>query len=340
MYSLKKIALDLGGYVHGDDSVIVNRIATLKSAQPGQLSFLANCKYISDLKITKASAVLLTKEELDLCPTNALVLKNPYLALAKVVALFDRTPEHKMGIHPSASVASSAKISKSASIGAHVVIGEHVNIAVNAVVGANCVILNHSSIGQKTEIKPNVTIYHGVHIGEYCIIHANTVIGSDGFGNVKDESGNWVKIAQIGGVTIGNHVEIGASTSIDRGTIDDTIIADGVKIDNQVQIAHNVIIGENTAIAGSTGIAGSVTIGKDCLLGGQVGVNGHLNICDGVMLAGSTNVSKSITKPGFYHGAFGVRPHMEWKRISARIFQLDKVVSRVKILEKKCKDSE
>ncbi|WHN65287.1 UDP-3-O-(3-hydroxymyristoyl)glucosamine N-acyltransferase [Cysteiniphilum sp. QT6929] len=340
MYSLKTLAEDLGGYVHGDESIVVDRLATLKGAKSGQLSFLANSKYINDLKDTKASAVLLTKEALELCPTNAVVLDNPYLAFAKVAALFDRAPKARSGIHPSATIASSAKIAANASIAANVVIGENVIIAENAIIGANCVILDNSSIGTKTEIKPNVTIYHGVHIGEYCIIHANTVIGSDGFGNAKDEKGNWVKIPQIGGVTIGNHVEIGACTSIDRGAIDDTIIADGVKIDNQVQIAHNVIIGENTAIAGSTGVAGSVTIGKNCLLGGQVGVSGHLEICDGVLLAAASNVSKSITEPGFYTAAFNARPHMEWKRTSARIFRLDKLETRVKMLEQKCKDSE
>ncbi|WP_395947405.1 UDP-3-O-(3-hydroxymyristoyl)glucosamine N-acyltransferase [Caedibacter taeniospiralis] len=340
MFSLKELALKLGGYVHGDDSVRVNRLATLKGAKSGQLSFLANSKYLNDLKTTKASAVLLTKEALALCPTNAVVLDNPYLAFAKVALLFDRAPKAHSGIHPFATIARNAHIAKSASIAANVVIGENVTIAEHAIIGANCVILDNSSIGQKTEIKPNVTIYHGVHIGENCIIHANSVLGSDGFGNAKDDNGNWVKIPQIGGVTIGNNVEIGACTSIDRGAIDDTIIADGVKIDNQVQIAHNVVIGENTAIAGATGIAGSVTIGKNCLLGGQVGISGHLEICDNVLLAAASNVSKSITEPGFYTAGFNARPHMEWKRTSARIFRLDKLESRVKMLEQKYNETE
>ncbi|WP_116964550.1 UDP-3-O-(3-hydroxymyristoyl)glucosamine N-acyltransferase [Fastidiosibacter lacustris] len=338
MYSLKKIAQILGGHVHGDEAITVSRLATLKNAQPGQLSFLANSKYLCELKTTQASAVLLTKEALALCPTNAVVLDNPYLAFAKVAQLFDKAPKAQPGIHLSAVIAKTAIIANNVSIGANVLIGEHVVIADGAIIGANCVVLDNSSIGKYTEIKPNVTIYHGVEIGEKCIIHANSVIGSDGFGNAKDEQGNWVKIPQIGGVTIGNNVEIGASTSIDRGAIDDTFIGDGVKIDNQIQIAHNVVIGENTAIAGSSGIAGSVTIGKNCLIGGQVGISGHLSICDDVMLAAASNVSKSIDTPGFYTAAFNARPHMEWKRTSARIFRLDKLESRVKMLEKKLQD--
>ena len=340
MCLLKELAHSLGGYVHGNGSVIVNGLATLKRAKSGQLSFLANSKYYNDLKKTKASAVLLTKEALEFCPTNAVILDNPYLAFAKVASLFDRAPKVQLGIHPSAIIADSAHVAKTASISANVVIGENITIAEHVIIGANCVILDNSSIGQNTEIKPNVTIYHGVHIGNYCIIHANSIIGSDGFGNAKDDKGNWVKIPQIGGVTIGNNVEIGASTSIDRGAIDDTIIADGVKIDNQVQIAHNVIIGKNTAIAGLTGIAGSVTIGKNCLLGGQVGISGHLEICDNVLLSGASNVSKSINEPGFYTAVFNARPHMEWKRTNARIFRLDKLETRVTILERTCKETE
>ncbi|WP_119343145.1 UDP-3-O-(3-hydroxymyristoyl)glucosamine N-acyltransferase [Facilibium subflavum] len=337
MYTLKDLADKLGGYVHGDEKVQVNKLATLNTATKGQLSFLSNTKYLADLKTTQASAVLLTEENIPFCPTNAVVLDNPYLAFAKVAGLFDRQPKIVQSIHPSAVIDETAIIDKHVSIGPNVVIGAKVEIAANAVIGANCVISDFSRIGENTQIKPNVTIYHDVKIGQNCIIHANSVIGSDGFGNAKDEKGNWQKIPQIGGVYIGNNVEIGASTTIDRGAIDDTYIADGVKIDNQVQVAHNVCIGENTAIAGSTGIAGSVTIGKNCLLGGQVGVSGHLSICDNVLLGAASNVSKDIDQPGFYTAAFNARPHMEWKRVNARIFRLDKLENRVKMLEKNSK---
>ena len=339
MYTLGELAEQLGGQVRGDESTRVTRLATLKKAQTGQLSFLSNSKYLSDLKSTQASCVLLTEDAVEHCPTNAIILSNPYFAFAKVASLFDTSPKATNKIHPSAIIAKTAHIASNVSIAANAVIGEHVELGKGVVVGANTVILDHSSIGENSEIKSNVSIYHDVRVGARCIIHANSVIGSDGFGNAKDEKGNWVKIPQIGGVTIGNDVEVGASTTIDRGAIDDTVIEDGVKIDNQIQIAHNVHVGENTAIAGSTGIAGSVTIGKNCLLGGQVGVSGHLEITDNVILAAASNVSKDITESGFYTAAFNVRPHMEWKRTSARIFRLDKLEKRVKMLEKSMQET-
>ncbi|MFZ9034988.1 MAG: UDP-3-O-(3-hydroxymyristoyl)glucosamine N-acyltransferase [Francisellaceae bacterium] len=334
MYSLKQLADMLGGRVHGDDSIMVERLATLSAAMPGAISFLANPKYIDELKTTKASAVLLTKEALPLSSVAAIVLDNPYLAFAKVAAIFDRSPKPNGLIHPTAVIAEDVKTGNVVTIGAHVVIGAGSRLGDHTVIGANTVISDNVSIGDHCEIKPNVTIYHDVTIGDNTIIHANTVIGSDGFGNAKDEKGNWVKIPQIGGVRIGQNVEIGASTTIDRGAIDDTVIADGVKIDNQIQIAHNVIIGENTAVAGSVGIAGSVKIGKNCLLGGQVGISGHLEICDNVILTAASNVSKNITEPGMYSGGFNAKPHMEWKRMNARLFKLDKLENRVKLLEK------
>lgn len=334
MYLLQDLAQTLGGEVYGDKKVAIHKLATLTKAEEGALSFFSNRKYLSDLKSTKASAVLLTKEMLAFCPSNAIVLKNPYLAFAKAASLFNSVPTARKTIHPSAVIDPKAYIGDNVSIGPNVVIGQNAHIAEGVIIGANTVISADAKIGKNSEIQCNVSIYHGVIIGEHCIIHANTVIGSDGFGNVKDNQGHWVKIPQIGGVRIGNNVEIGASTSIDRGAIDDTVIGDGVRIDNQIQIAHNVVIGENTAIAGSTGIAGSVTIGKNCLIGGQVGISGHVCICDNVILAAASNVSKDIDKPGFYTAAFNARPHMDWKRTHARIFRLEKLEARVKMLEK------
>ena len=334
MYLLQDLAETLGGDIHGNKKVAINKLATLANAGEGALSFLSNMKYLSDLKSTKASAVLLTKEMLAFCPSNAIVLENPYLAFAKIASLFNSAPCAVKTIHPSAVIDPSAYIGDEVSIAPHVVIGRNVHIAKGVIIGANTVISEGSKIGKNSEIQSNVSIYHGISIGEYCIIHANTVIGSDGFGNVKDNQGRWMKIPQLGGVRIGNNVEIGASTSIDRGAVDDTVIADGVRIDNQIQIAHNVCIGENTAIAGSTGIAGSVNIGKNCLIGGQVGISGHVSICDHVVLAAASNVSKDINKPGFYTAAFNARPHMDWKRTHARIFRLEKLEARVKMLEK------
>ena len=336
MYLLKDLAKILGGEVHGDKEIVINKLTSLAKAEQGDLSFFSKKKYLSDLKSTKASAILLTKEMLAFCPSNAIVLENPYLAFAHVTSLFNTAPTANKTIHPSAIINQNAYIENNVSIGPNVVIGKNSHIAEGVIIGPNTIISEDTKIDKNTKIQSNVSIYHGVVIGEHCIIHANAVIGSDGFGNVKDKQGHWIKIHQIGGVKIGNNVEIGASTSIDRGAIDDTIIGDGVKIDNQIQIAHNVCIGQNTAIAGSTGIAGSVSTGKNCLIGGKVGIGDHIYICDNVILAAASNVSKDINKPGFYTATFNARPHMFWKRAHARIFRLEKMEHRVKMLEKMC----
>jgi UDP-3-O-[3-hydroxymyristoyl] glucosamine N-acyltransferase len=333
-YTLEELANIVDGRVHGDKKAKVSGLSTLSKASVNELSFLSNLRYTSKLKTTKASAVLLSEEVLEYCPVNAIVLSNPYLAFAKIARLFDDSPGPSGIIHPSSIIDSSAVIGRNTTINAHVIIGQHVIVEGNVIIGAGTVIESCSIIGEGSHIKSNVSIYHGVKIGKNCIIHANSVIGSDGFGNVKDKQGNWIKVPQLGGVTIGSNVEIGASTTIDRGTLDDTIIADGVRIDNQIQIAHNVNIGENTAIAGLTGIAGSVDIGRNCLIGGQVGISGHLSICDDVVLGASSSVTKTISVPGFYSSNFSVRPHMEWKRVHARISRLSKFEKRLKLLEK------
>ena len=336
MYSLKEIAQKINGKVFGSSNVDIKRIATLKNAIEGDISFFTNKKYLSDLKNTRASAVIINEAFINYCSTNAIIVDNAYFSFVKVSRLlndFDKRPM-KFSIDRSAIISDSASIDDNVSIGANVVIEDKVIISSGVRIGHNTVILKNSFINNDTEIGPNVSIYDNVKVGKRCKIHSNSVIGSDGFGNVKDKDGSWVKIPQLGGVLIGDDVEIGSCTSIDRGTIDNTIISNSVKLDNQIQIAHNVIIGENTAIAGSTGIAGSTEIGKNCLIGGQVGISGHVKICDNVILAAASNVSKDIKKPGFYTAAFNARPHMEWKRTSARIFRLEKLVTRVSDLEK------
>ena len=334
-YTLAKLAELLEGEVHGDATIEVSALAPLANAKPGQLSFLANPKYTDQVATTKASAVLLTKEALPLCQTNAIVLANPYLAFAKVASLFDKTPKPKVGIHPSAVIDKTAKIDATASIAANVVIGAYTVIGAGVEIGANTVISDYCHLGDKVKVKTNVSIYHDVKIGKNTIIHANSVVGSDGFGNAKDHQGNWLKIPQLGGVTIGESVEIGACTSIDRGAIDDTVIHDGVKLDNQIQIGHNVVVGQNTAMAAQTGIAGSTTVGKNCMFGGQVGIVGHIEITDEVMIGSKTGVSNSLTNSGVYFTSLPAQPHMQWKRTLARINKLDKLTNRVKTLEKK-----
>lgn len=336
--TLQQLAEKLGGELHGDSNVNIRKLATLANAQVGDLSFLANPKYLPDMKNTKASCVMLTAEALADCPTNAIVLSNPYLAFATVASIFDKTPKGDQRIHHTAIIDPSSEIAQGVTIGAYAVVGKHCKIGANVEIGAGTVISDHVEIGENTMLKANLTIYHDVVIGKGCIIHSASVIGSDGFGNAKDAQGNWVKIPQLGRVVIGNNVEVGSSTTIDRGAIDDTVLADGVRIDNQVQIAHNVTIGKNTAIAGCTGIAGSVDIGENCLIAGQVGISGHLKICDNVIMMAAANTGKSITEPGIYAGGLAARPHMEWARLAARISGLDKLYSRVKALEKKVQE--
>ncbi|MFC4893161.1 UDP-3-O-(3-hydroxymyristoyl)glucosamine N-acyltransferase [Pseudofrancisella aestuarii] len=335
MFSLKLLAEKLDGVVHGDENIEIAKIATLSQAKVGDISFCTNPKYLKDLKETKASAVLVTEEALPYCNTNAVVLSNPYMALAKVMELFDKSPKPSGKIHSKAVIAASAIIGNNVTIDANAVIGEDVVLADDVVIGACCTIDNNTKIGRATVIKSNVSIAHDVEIGAECIIHQNTAIGCDGFGNARNEDGSWTKIPQLGRVIVEDDVEIGAGTTVDRGAIDDTIIKKGARIDNLVQIAHNVIIGENTALAGLTAVAGSTKIGNNCLIGGQSAITGHISICDNTVIGGASNIGKSVTKPGMYYAAFEAKPRIEWGRFVARLSKIDKLMARVKELEKK-----
>jgi len=337
MYSLEFLASKLGGVVKGDSSIEIAKIATLSQAVEGDISFCTNPKYLKQLSETKASAVLITEEALDFCTTNAVILSNPYLALAQVMELFDKSPKPTGKIHSKAVIASSAILGENVTIEANAVIGSNVTIGDNVFIGACSTIDSGTMIGDETIIKSNVSIAYDIQIGSQCVIHQNSVIGCDGFGNARGEDGSWTKIPQLGRVVIQDDVEIGAGTTVDRGTIDDTIIKKGSRIDNLVQIAHNVIIGENTAIAGITAVAGSTTIGNNCLIGGQSAITGHIDICDDTIVGGASNVGKSITKPGMYYAAFEAKPRIEWGRFVARISKIDKLMARVKDLEKKIK---
>lgn len=330
--SLKEIASKVGGRVEGDDCLI-SGVATLVKAHPGTISFLSSRTYRKYLKDTKASAVILQPEDLDLCPVSALVTENPYLIYARVAALLNPEQSIKSGLHPSAVIDESSKIDSSAWVGPNCTIGSGVTIGKNAVIGPGCVIENDTTIGESSKLTANITICHQSVIGRHVLIHPGVVIGSDGFGIANDE-GIWVKVPQLGKVLIGDHVEIGANTTIDRGALEDTVLEEGVKLDNQVQIAHNVHIGAHTAIAGCVGIAGSTTIGAHCALGGAVGVLGHLDITDGVQITAMSLVTKSIKEPGTYSSGMPVQPGQEWNRNFARIKQLDDMARTLKRLEK------
>lgn len=319
--------------LHGKDCVI-HSLATLANAKSGQVAFLANKKYISQLSDTQASAVIISPDMLTQCPVDALVMDNPYMGYALLANLLDTTPKAAEGIHTSAVIANDVYLGENVSIGANAIIESGVHLADNVSIGAGCFIGKNTTIGKGTRLWANISIYHNVIIGEHCLIQANTVIGSDGFGYAPvNEQYKWHKIPQLGRVIIGNRVEIGASTTIDRGALEDTVIKDGVILDNQIQIAHNVIVGENTAMAACSVIAGSTEIGKNCTIAGLVGINGHINITDNCVFTGMAMVTKSITNAGVYSSGMPAAPNKEWNKINARVKRLDSLTQRVKALE-------
>jgi len=332
-YTLSRLAEIVAGTVVGDGACLIEGIETLQEAKKGTISFLANPAYEKFLKETNASAVILSESSAEKCSVNALVVQNPYLAYAKLSHYFNYVLSDVDGIHSSAVVHDLADVDSTASIGANAVIEKGATIGASVVIGAGCFVGENSVISQSTRLFANVSVYHGVTVGERCIIHSGAVIGSDGFGIAPGPDG-WSKIAQIGGVVIGDDVEIGANTTIDRGALANTEIKNSVKLDNQIQIAHNVIVGENSAIAACTGIAGSTRIGKNCIFGGGCGVAGHLEITDNVHLTGMTLVTKNIKKPGVYSSGTAVEPNAAWRKNAVRFRQLDSIVSRIKKLEK------
>ncbi|OKY26379.1 UDP-3-O-(3-hydroxymyristoyl)glucosamine N-acyltransferase [Thalassotalea sp. PP2-459] len=335
-YTLEEIAQKIGATVKGDPTCSVNKLATLSDAQSGDIAFLSNTKYQQQLESTNASAVILSSECAESCLTNALVMKNPYLGYALVAQLLDTTPAPASSIHPSAVIEDDVIIGKHVAIGANAVIEAGVVLEDNVCIGAGCFIGKKAQIGRHTQLWANVTIYHNVNIGKNCLIQANTVIGSDGFG-YANEQGKWIKIPQLGTVIIGNNVEIGASTTIDRGALGNTVIKDGVIIDNQIQIAHNVTIGEGTAMAACSVIAGSTAIGKNCTIAGLVGINGHITIADGCIFTGMTMVTKDIPKGGVYSSGAPCQPNKEWHKTNARIRKLEATNAKIKALEQQIK---
>lgn len=331
-YRLSEIAAQLGGRVLGDAQVRISQVATLEAAQPDQISFLTNSKYRAQLPATRAGAVILALADADSTGLPRIVTDNPYAYFARVSALLNPLPEVLPGIHPSAVIGAGAKIDPSASIAATAVIGEGAKIGAHSAVGEGCCIGANVVIGRNVRLHPRVVVYHDCVIGDDLIAHSGVVIGADGFGIAMDQD-RWIKIPQIGRVVIGNEVEIGANTTIDRGTLGDTIIEDGVKLDNLIQVAHNVRIGAHTAIAGCAGIAGSATIGRYCRIGGSAGIVGHLKIADYVEIAAFTMVTKSIHEAGSYSGYYPFSDTRDWRKSAAHLRHLDDLVKRVKALE-------
>ncbi|WP_341503498.1 UDP-3-O-(3-hydroxymyristoyl)glucosamine N-acyltransferase [Gallaecimonas sp. GXIMD4217] len=330
--SLAELAKTLDAKLVGDGDIPISRVNTLESAGPGQLAFLANSKYRKQLQSTKAEAVILTEKDLEYRQGAALVMANPYLGFARVAQLLDSTPPAAVGIHPTAVIDPSVQLGKDVAIGAHAVLEAGVVIGDHCQVGANCFIGRDSVLGAGTKLWANVSLYHDVQLGERCLVQSGVVIGSDGFGYANDK-GTWVHIPQTGGVRIGNDVEVGAGTTIDRGALEHTVIGDGTILDNQVQVAHNVRLGKGCAVAGNTVFAGSCSLGDHCIVGGSAGVAGHLEVTSGVTITGMTMVTKAITEPGVYSSGTAAQPNREWRKSAARFRQLDEMYKRLKALE-------
>ena len=331
-WRLDEIVAHLGGALEGDGSIVVSQVATLASAQAGQIAFLANPKYRQQLQSTSASAVIVPPKFAGDTTLPRIVHPNSYAYYARVVQLLNPAEARPRGVHPSAVVHS--VVPPSVSVGENVVLGKDVALGENVTLYPGCVVGDGVSIGDDSVLYPNVVIYRTCKIGKRAIVQAGAVIGSDGFGFAK-EGDSWVKIPQIGRVVIGDDVEIGANTSIDRGALDDTIIGDGVKLDNQIQIAHNVVIGQHTAMAGCVGVAGSTRIGQRCTIGGAGMIVGHLDLADDVHVSAGTMVTKSLRQPGQYTSIFPLESHAEWLQNAAQIKRLAKLAERVSELEEK-----
>jgi UDP-3-O-[3-hydroxymyristoyl] glucosamine N-acyltransferase len=331
-YSLDEISKKIHAQLKGDPQCRIDRAEPLHVAKSGAISFLASARYRSFLTDTQASAVILRAEDAEKCKVNVLITSNPELAFSQLLNFLYPGPPIAPGIHASAVIGENCQIDPSATVGPHCVIGDRVRIGARTVIGAGSVIEEDSQIGEYCRVYSRVTLYHGVIVGDRVIIHSGAVVGADGFGLAHDGR-QWIKIPQIGRVVIGDDVEIGANTTIDRGALQDTVIGQGVKIDNLVQIGHNVKIGEHTAIAGCVAIAGSTEIGRNCMFGGSASLAGHLEITDGVILTGTAAVGQSIPEPGVYSSGVGVQKNSLWRRNMLRFYQLDDMAKRLRRLE-------
>jgi len=331
-YSLKEIAARFGGRLLGNAETTVNQIATLESAQAGQLTFLASAKYRPLLANTRASAIIVGTADAETTPLPRIISDNPYLYFAKVSAFLNPPDSVVPGIHPTAVIEEGAQIAPSAYIGPNVVIGADSRIGAGSAIMAGCSIGARVSIGTDTRLHPRVVVYNNCVLGNRLIVHSGVVIGADGFGLAMDED-RWLKIPQIGRVVIGDDVEIGANTTIDCGALDDTVIEEGVKLDNLIQIAHNVRIGAHTAIAGCVGIAGSAVIGRHCRIGGGTGILGHTQISDHIEISSYTMIGKSIREPGTYTGIFPFSSHKVWQKNAAQLRHLDELANKMKTLQ-------
>lgn len=338
-YTVGFLAQAIGAEVRGDPNQKIDGVAPLSSHLPHKIGFYLSTQYRTCLQNTTLSAVILTEKHLSDCPVTAIIATDPYLGFAKISQLLNPEAVEASGIHPTAIIHSEAHVESNVTIEPYVVIEADVTVEEGAVIGAYTYLGKGVTVGAKTHVWPHVTLYRGVHIGKHCTIHSGAVIGRDGFGFARDKE-KWIKIPQLGSVILGDHVEVGANTTIDRGTLEDTQIGNHVILDNHIQLGHNVRIGDHTAIAGCVGIAGSTHIGKRCMIGGGSGINGHIEIADDVVLHANSQVGHSIRERGVYASHLMIQPAHEWKRTLFRFLNINAMNKRVNRLEKSLKDYE
>lgn len=337
-YSVAELAARFGLGIHGDAARVVKGVGTLAGAGASELSFLSNGRYAAQLQSTRAAAVVLRQQDLAGCPTTALIAKDPYVTYARIASLFEHLPAASPGVHPSAVVAADARVSTSASVGPCCVIEAGAVIEDGAILGPHCIIGEDCIVGARSRLVARVTLVTRVTLGRRVLVHPGAVIGSDGFGLAFDHDasadGGWVKLPQLGGVRIGDDCEIGANTTIDRGTLDDTVLEEDVRLDNQIQIAHNVHVGAHTAMAGCAAVAGSAKIGRYCMIGGNAGVLGHLELADRVTITAKSLVTHSIREAGEYSSGTPLQESRQWRKNAARFKHLDEYARRLSALEK------
>ncbi len=331
--TLGMLAVRHGCELRGNPDAVVDRVATLSTAGEGSLAFLANPQYREYLPRTRATAVVVAPADAPSCPVACLISSNPYLTYAAIAADLHPPVPISPGVAPGAHVGRDCRLPASCQVEAGAFIGSGAMIGECVYVGPNAVIASGCRVGDATRIMAGAVLYERTSLGERCLIHAGAVIGADGFGIARRNDGAWTKVPQLGGVVIGDDVEVGANSTIDRGAIGDTVIGNGVKLDNQIQIGHNVVIGEHTAIAALTGISGSVRIGARCVIGGDVGFAGHLSVADDVVIGGGANVTQSITGPGVYGGTIPASEAKQWRKNAVRFGQLDELARRLQRLE-------
>ena len=332
VFAASELAQRFGLELRGEDRA-VHGVGTLSSATAEQLSFLANPRYRGQLGDTAAGVVVLHANEADARTGTALLARDPYVAFAKIAALFERKPVRTAGIHPTAVVDASVQVDPAAHVGPHVSIGARSRIGAGASIGPGCVIGDDCEVGEGCELVARVTLVTRVRLGRRVLVHPGAVLGADGFGIAMDR-GHWIKVPQLGGVLVGDDCEIGANTTIDRGALGDTVLEEDVRLDNQIQVGHNVRIGAHTAMAGCSAVAGSASIGRHCLVGGGAGILGHLEVCDRVVITAMSLVTHSIREPGEYSSGTPLMDNRSWRKSAARFKQLDDIARRCKAGDK------